>query len=51
MKKMVMRMGDWFMALYNLSHEKGQHWLTVSFERDGETCSSGTYYPELAYHQ
>jgi len=50
-KAPMMRMGDWYMALYNLSHEKGQHWLTVSFERDGKTYASGVYYPERAYHQ
>lgn len=50
-KAPMMRMGDWYMALYNLSHEMGQHWLTVSFERAGKTYSSGVYYPERAYRQ
>jgi len=50
-KAPMMRMGDWYMALYNLSHEKGRHWLTVSFEWAGKTYSSGVYYPERAYHQ
>jgi hypothetical protein len=50
-KAPMMLMGNWYMALYNLSHEKGQHWLTVSFERAGKTYSSGVYYPERAYHQ
>jgi len=50
-KAPMMRMGDWYMALYNLSHEKGQHWLAVSFEQAGKTYSSGVYYPERAYHQ
>ena len=45
----MMRMGNWYMALYNLSHEKGQHWLTVSFEKSGKTYSSGVYYPERPY--
>jgi len=50
-KAPMMRMGNWYMALYNLSHEQGQHWLTVSFEQAGKTYSSGVYYPERAYHQ
>jgi len=50
-KMPMMLMGDWYMALYNLSHEKGQHWLTVSFEQAGKIYSSGVYYPERAYHQ
>ncbi len=50
-KAPMMRMGNWYMALYNLSHEKGQHWLTVSFEQAGKTYSSGVYYPERAYRQ
>jgi len=50
-KAPMMQMGNWYMALYNLSHEKGQHWLTVSFEQAGKTYSSGVYYPERAYHQ
>jgi len=47
----MMLMGDWYMSLYNLNHEGGQHWITVSFERDSKTYSSGFYYPERAYHQ
>jgi len=50
-KAPMMHMGNWYMALYNLSHEKGQHWLTVSFEQAGKTYSSGVYYPERAYRQ
>ncbi len=50
-KAPMMQMGNWYMALYNLSHETGQHWLTVSFERAGKTYDSGVYYPERAYHQ
>jgi len=47
----MMSMGDWYMSLYDLNHEKGQHWITVSFEQDGHTYSTGVYYPERAYHQ
>jgi len=50
-KEPMMQMGNWYMALYNLSYEKGQHWLTVSFDKAGKTYSSGVYYPERAYHQ
>jgi len=42
----MMRMGHWYMTVYNLSHEQGRHWMTVSFETDGRTYSSGVYYPE-----
>jgi len=48
-KAKMMRMGQWYMALYNLSHEKGQYWLTVSFEHHGKIYSSGVYYPERPY--
>ena len=34
-KMPMMLMGDWYMALYNLSHEQGQHWLTVPSEQAG----------------
>jgi len=47
----MMQMGDWYMSLHNLNHEKGQHWITVSFEQGGKTYSSGIYYPERAYHE
>jgi len=47
----MMKMGNWYMALYNLSHDKGRHWITASFEQDGQTYSSGVYYPERVYHQ
>jgi len=46
----MMSMGDWYMSLYDLNHEKGQHWITVSFEQGGHTYSTGVYYPERAYH-
>lgn len=49
-KEPMMQMGNWYIARYNLSHDMGQHWLTVSFERNGRTYSSGVYYPERAYH-
>ncbi len=47
----MMQMGDWYMSLYNLDHEKGRHWITVSFERAGKTYSTGIYYPERVYQQ
>lgn len=48
-KAKMMRMGHWYMTVYNLSHEQGRHWMTVSFEADGRTYSSGVYYPERAH--
>jgi len=48
-KSLMMRMGHWYMAAYNLSHEQGQHWMTVSFEISGRTYSSGVYYPEKTF--
>jgi len=50
-KAPMMQMGNWYMALYNLSHDKGRHWLTASFEQNGKTYSSGVYYPERPYYQ
>jgi len=47
----MMSMGDWYMSLYNLDHEKGRHWVSVSFEQAGKAYSTGVYYPERAYHQ
>ncbi len=48
-KAKMMKMGHWYMAAYNLSHEAGRHWMTVSFEFAGRTYSSGIYYPERSY--
>jgi len=48
-KTPMMRMGHWYMAAYNFSHEQGQHWMTVSFEVSGRTYSSGVYYPERVF--
>ncbi len=45
-KAPMMIMGNWYMTHYNLSHEQGRHWVTVSFELSGRTYSSGVYYPE-----
>jgi len=45
-KTQMMKMGHWYMVAYNLSHEQGRHWMTVSFEADGRNYSSGVYYPE-----
>lgn len=47
----MMQMGDWYMSLYDLDHEKGQHWISVSFKQAGKTYSTGMYYPERAYQQ
>lgn len=47
----MMQMGEWYMARYNLGHGRGQHWLTVSFERDGKHYTSGVYYPERPYRE
>jgi len=47
----MMLMGDWYMSLYNLDHEQGRHWITVSFKQAGKTYSTGIYYPERAYRQ
>jgi len=47
-KTPMMKMGHWYMTAYNLSHEQGRHWMTVSFEVSGRTYSSGVYYPERA---
>jgi len=45
----MMRMGAWYMARYNLSHEQGRHWLTVSFVQDGKHYEAGVYYPEIDF--
>jgi len=46
-KRAMLRMGDWFLARYNLDHEQGRHWIVVTFKTtDGKKHSSGTYYPE-----
>ncbi len=43
--KMMMKMGDWYMAGYDLGH-KGQHHLMVLFKTaDGKKHSGGVYYP------
>ncbi|MDQ6963216.1 MAG: hypothetical protein Q9M28_11940 [Mariprofundaceae bacterium] len=44
--KMLMKMGDWYMAGYDLGHE-GQHQLIILFKTsDGVKHSGGVYYPE-----
>jgi hypothetical protein len=44
--KMLMRMGDWYMAGYDLSHE-GRHQLMVLFKTaDGAKHFGGVFYPE-----
>jgi hypothetical protein len=44
--KMLMKMGDWYMAGYDLGHE-GKHQLMVLFKTaDGAKHFAGVYYPE-----
>lgn len=44
--KMMMKMGDWYMAGYDLGH-KGQHQLMALFKTaDGAKHFGGVYYPE-----
>ena len=45
-EKRMSVVGNWHMAIYDLSHEQGRHWMTVSFTKDGKTYSAGAYYPE-----
>ncbi|MDQ6964761.1 MAG: hypothetical protein Q9M13_07575 [Mariprofundales bacterium] len=45
----MMKMGDWYMARYNLSHEQGRHWLLVSFTHRGKKYEEGIYYPEIDF--
>jgi len=49
--KMMVRMGDWYMAGYDLSH-KGRHQIMVLFKTaDGKKHFGGIYYsPEEANH-
>ncbi|MDQ6951888.1 MAG: hypothetical protein Q9M26_09520 [Mariprofundales bacterium] len=47
--KRMMRMGDWYMARYDLSHEQGRHWLSIRFKRDGRSYTTGIYYPEIDF--
>jgi len=50
-RERMMRMGDWYLTRYNLSHERGRHWLTVHFKVNDRTYSSGIYYPEIDYSE
>lgn len=44
--KMMMKMGDWYMAGYDLDHD-GQHQLMVLFKTaDGTKHFGGMYYPK-----
>lgn len=44
--KMMMKMGDWYMAAYDLGHE-GQHQLMVLFKmEDGQKHFGGVAYPK-----
>lgn len=47
-QKTMMHMGEWYMAMYNLSHE-GRHWITVQFKISGKKYSTGIYYPETDF--
>lgn len=43
--KMMMKMGDWYMAGYDLGHE-GRHQLLILFKTaDGKKHFTGVYYP------
>ncbi|GAV20259.1 hypothetical protein MMIC_P1223 [Mariprofundus micogutta] len=49
--KMLMKMGDWYMAGYDLGHE-GQHQLMILFKTaDGTKHFGGVYFPENAPEQ
>jgi len=48
-RKPMMHMGEWYMALYNLSHEQGRHLITVRFNIEGKKYTAQTYYPEINY--
>jgi len=50
-QKPMMHMGEWYMAMYNLSHEQGRHWITVQFNISGKQYSAGAYYPEIDYSE
>lgn len=43
------RVGNWYMARYNLSHEQGRHWITVQFDVSGTKYSTGIYFPENGF--
>jgi hypothetical protein len=43
--KMMMKMGDWFMAGYDLGHDNGRHQMMVLFKTaDGKKHFGGVYY-------
>ena len=48
-QKPMIHMGEWYMALYNLGHDQGRHWITVQFKISGKKYSAGTYYPEMDF--
>jgi len=49
--KMMMRMGDWYMAAYDLDHP-GPHQLMLLFKTsDGKKHFGGVSYPEQQQHQ
>ncbi len=48
-EKPMMHMGEWYMALYNLGHDQGRHWITVQFKISGKKYSAGIYYPETDF--
>lgn len=43
----MMRMGDWYMTQYNLSHEPGRHFITIAFDVSGKHYVSSIQYPEF----
>ncbi|RMH14754.1 MAG: hypothetical protein D6698_12315 [Gammaproteobacteria bacterium] len=44
--KKMMKMGDWYMAGYDLKHE-GKHQMMILFKTaDGQKHKAGVYYPE-----
>ncbi|MDQ6993590.1 MAG: hypothetical protein Q9M31_08940 [Mariprofundus sp.] len=44
----MMRMGEWYMTHYNLSHEPGQYLITIAFDVSGKHYNSSIHYPEFA---
>jgi len=48
-QKPMMHMGEWYMALYNLSHEQGRHLISVHFNIRGKKYAAHAYYPEIDY--
>jgi len=47
----MLKMGDWYMALYDLNHEQGRHHISVHFSVAGKAYSADAYYPETDFSQ